>query len=97
MLVCLSRVLVAGSANNWWERDPNINNSNNFMNVNTSGNPNNNNNANNTNGVCLGFCNKFSYRKLARPSNRSDESSAFYRRSDKPSVMLQVGHCGKFA
>ena len=49
----------AVAANNWWERDPNINNSNNFMNVNTSGNANNNNNANNTNGVCLGFCNNF--------------------------------------
>lgn len=44
-----------GSVNNWWERSPNVGNSNNFYNVNTSGNPNNNNNANNANGVCLGF------------------------------------------
>ncbi len=47
----------AGDVYNWWERSPNINNSNNFYNVNTSGNPNNNNNANNANGVCLGFYN----------------------------------------
>ncbi len=45
----------AGSANNWWERSPNVNNSNNFVNCNSNGNPNNNNNANNANGVCLGF------------------------------------------
>ena len=45
----------SGAVNNWWERSPNINNSNNFNNVNTSGNPNNNNNASNRNGVCLGF------------------------------------------
>ena len=44
----------AGSANNWWERDPNINNPSNFYNTNSTGS-NNNNNANNSNGVCLGF------------------------------------------
>ena len=37
------------SANNWWERSPNYNNTNNFCNVNNTGNANNN-NANNTNG-----------------------------------------------
>ncbi|MGN1157929.1 MAG: DUF6273 domain-containing protein [Agathobacter sp.] len=44
--------LYSASANNWWERSPNVSNTTNFMNVNNNGNPNNNNNANNTNGVC---------------------------------------------
>ena len=39
------------SAYNWWERSPNVGNTNNFWNVNTNGN-NNNNNANNSYGVC---------------------------------------------
>ena len=32
--------------NNWWERSPNPNNSNNFLQVNSNGDPSNNNNAN---------------------------------------------------
>lgn len=47
----------AGAVTWWWERSPNVNNSNNFNNVNTDGNPNNNNWANNANGVCAGFYN----------------------------------------
>lgn len=42
------------SANWWWERSPNVSNSNNFCNVNSNGNANNN-NASNSNGVCFGF------------------------------------------
>ena len=38
----------------WWERSPNVSNTNNFCNVNNNGNANNN-NANNTNGVVFGF------------------------------------------
>ncbi|MBQ1758349.1 MAG: hypothetical protein IIZ94_01570 [Prevotella sp.] len=43
------------SANNWWERSPNISNSTNFNAVNAYGNINNNNNASNVNGVVPGF------------------------------------------
>lgn len=47
-------ILLSCTANNWWERSPNGNNSNNFCNVNSNGNTNNN-NANNSRGVCFGF------------------------------------------
>lgn len=43
------------SANNWWERSPNLSNSTNFMNVNNNGNNGNNNNASNVNAVVPGF------------------------------------------
>jgi hypothetical protein len=46
------------TANNWWERSPNLSNTTNFMNVNNNGNPNNNNNASNVNGVVPGFFNE---------------------------------------
>jgi hypothetical protein len=46
----------AGSANNWWERDPNIDYSNHFMYVYASGYPYYYNYASGTYGVCLGFC-----------------------------------------
>ena len=47
---------LACSANNWWERSPNSDNTNNFCNVNNSGNANNN-NASTSNGVSFGLCN----------------------------------------
>lgn len=47
-------ILLSCTANNWWERSPNGNNSNNFCNVNSNGNANNN-NADNSRGVCFGF------------------------------------------
>lgn len=58
----LIKIQVAGSANNWWLRSPNVNNSTNFWNVNNNGNCNNN-NANNNNGVAFGFCNKYDQTK----------------------------------
>lgn len=48
-----SSVIVALSANNWWERSPNGSNSTNFCIVNSNGNANNN-NASNSNGVSFG-------------------------------------------
>ena len=47
---------VVSSANNWWLRSPNYNNSNNVYNVNGgNGNGNNNNNAYNANALAPGF------------------------------------------
>ena len=43
------------SANNWWERSPNYNNSSNFCNVNSDGSANNN-NASNSNGLAPFGC-----------------------------------------
>lgn len=76
---------------NWWERSPNVGNSNNFYNVNTTGNPNNNNNANNALGVCLGFYNVPT--DWPDPVAERRKLCHFYRRRDKPSARS----CGKFA
>ena len=47
---------LACSANNWWERSPNSDNTNNFCCVNSSGNASNY-DASNSNGVSFGLCN----------------------------------------
>ena len=50
-----TRLHLASSANNWWERSPYSGNSTNFCNVNNSGAANNN-NASNNNGLAPSGC-----------------------------------------
>ncbi len=67
------------SANNWWERSPNYNNSSNFCNVNSDGTANNN-NASNTNGLApFGYI--IDTRKVASAKLADFDTGACYPRS----------------
>ena len=73
------------SANNWWERSPNGNNTTNFCNVNSDGSANNN-NASNSNGVAVGFRNLDRSDKVTR----CGEIRTFYgRNSCNPALWLK--------